>query len=160
MSNNPETDETPAGSLLDRVRARRDERLADEHLDLPVPTWDGDLVARYRVVQGEVWERITKRLQSGKSDPNTDADFLVAACSSVLLRDEDGRLQPIEHEGREVGFDKGLASVLGLEVERAREVVAFLVGDNPVALGLLSAKVVGWMQDTSAEVEGQIVGEA
>lgn len=149
-----------AGSLIDRVRARREERVADEHLDLPVPTWGGELVARFRVVDSVIFERIAKRLQSGKTDTGADADFLCAACAGVFVRDDDGPLEAVLCDGKPVAFDKGLADVLGVEVERAREVVYYLVKDNQLALSLFAVKVINWMQDTSAEVEGQIVGEA
>ena len=167
MSDHPEdhaedTEDTlpGSGSVIDRVRARRDERIADEHLDLPVPTWGGELVARFTVVDTDVLERITKRLQAGKADPGADADFLVAACTGVFVREDDGPLEAVTHDGQPVAFDKRLAVVLGIDAERAREVVDYLVKGNRLALGSLAVRVLNWMQDTSVEVEGQIVGEA
>lgn len=157
--------EQPAGSdnvasTLGRLRAERDARLADQHLDLPVPSWNGRLVARYRLVSGDEMRRLTQRVGGG--DRTVDARFLLLACEQVLMMlEDDGQLVGLQHDdGRPMGFDVELGALLGQSFERAAALLFYLFGDNEIAVSAQAFKVASWMQDTSQGVEGALVGEA
>lgn len=153
------------GSLLADIRARREERLADERLDLPIPTWGGELVARYQVPDPSALARQTQARRAAGSDveaaSSANADFLIDCVAQVLARTENGRLEALmTPQGTAVRFDQPLADLLGVEVENAREVVAHLFASNPIAIGTQASTVLTWLQDTSQEVEGALVGES
>lgn len=147
-----------SGSLLAAVRARRAERIADEHLTLPVPTWGGELCVRYRVVDREELER---QSEGERSATDSDCDFLIAACERVLVRDAAGGLRDVAPpEPLPFRFDVRLAELLGYQAEGAREVVRFLFNSNGLAIGEQALTVLNWMRDTGARVEGAILGES
>lgn len=153
-------------SLLGRLKAQREERLADEHLDLPIPSWEGNLVGRYRVLRRDEMNRIwggtrPGSRQPGQRNPNSDRDFIAAACQAILARDEEGNLITLlEDSGVPMTYGEALAGQLGIDAQGAREVIGYVFGDNELAISAHGLKIFEWMQDTSREVEGAIVGEA
>jgi hypothetical protein len=151
------------GSLLGRIKAARDIRVANESLTLPIPTWGGDLVARYRVVDRSQLEELAKRARQGKNtDSGADINFLARACEGVLMRDPDtGAIEPVLNgHGVQVRFDHDLAALLGVEAESATDVVLYLFKSNAVAIASHAMKIATWMQDTSQEIDEAILGES
>ena len=147
------------GSLLAQIKARRDERAADEFLDLPIPTWGGELVARYEVVDRDTLERMIARRNPSAQ---VDADFLVRACSGIYMLDGDtGELVPVpgHYEGEVARYDAALGEALSLDAGSGRELVTYLFRDNVVAISSHALKVLRWMQDTSREVDDALLGE-
>jgi len=121
------------GSVIDQIVARR-ERRAQRRVrhDIPIPGWDGDIVARYRPIthkQGEELAAKARRLLADE-DPHADlyalCDRLIASCDTILIRTPDG-LQPIGEVAeldRPIRFDRTLAELLHLgAADRARDVV-------------------------------------
>lgn len=149
-------------SIVEQLRARRAERLADEHLDLPIPTWEGQLVARYRVVRGEEVRKLLQRASTGRADQTADASFLVTACEQVFAMDDEGRMVVLRRpDGMPMRYEPALGElVAGERFERAVALVYHLFADNDLAISSHALKLAQWMQDTSREVEGAIVGEA
>lgn len=141
---------------LDDIKRARDARMQTEHLTLPIPTWSGDLAARYRVLG----EDDIKNAHGEAVD--ADIDFLARACIQILMRDDNG-LEPLEHEGLPVAYDANLGELLDIPEHArgsTRGIVRHLFGNNPIAIDQHTRKVLDWMRDTSLEVEGAIVGES
>lgn len=155
--------------LLSEIAAKRAERVQDIHLDLPVPTWGGDMVARFDVMSRKQVEKFASRKRSVEADAN----FIIAATRELYLFDPSGtaaghRMEEnsdyvrIEDEetGLPVRWDKVLASKLGKsELERAYEVLMYCLKDNALATGGLAGRLINWMQNTDAEVAEALVGE-
>lgn len=156
-------------SLLEGIARRRDERVQDLHLDLPVPTWDGDLVARFDIMGRKAVEKFAQ----AKRSLDNDLDFIIKATRELYLHDT-SRTAPgtrmennedyvrIEEEdtGHVVGWDSVLAEKLGhSELTSAKAVVLYCVKDNGLAVGGLAGKLITWMQNTDAEVADAISGE-
>lgn len=157
----PEDQPDRAASLLGRIKARRDEQTANETLTLPVPTWDGELLARYRVLERKVLEKLNaaaKRKQGAAV--NGDADFLIRACVGLFVVDDDGEQVALEDESGPIRFDSRLAAKLDVPAETARDVVMYAFKGNDLAVGSHAAKVAQWMTDTSQEVDGEVLGES
>lgn len=164
MTNNP---------LLQKLNEEREERVQDLHLDLPIPTWGGDLVARFDVMERNHVERFAKQKRSVEAD----CDFVIRSVRELYMRDEDKvfegqrmEVNPdyvrIEHDvdgvAVPVKFDKMFAEALGKadELQSAREVLMFCVKDNALAIGGLAGKLVTWMQNTDAEIADSLAGES
>jgi hypothetical protein len=146
----------PAGptSILARIKADRDARSTSEHVDLPIPTWNGDLVARYVVIE----RRAVEKLADPKLAGTADLDFLIRACHGVFMRDDNGDMIALADDAGPVRFDARLAMLLGIEATTGRDVVQYLFRANALAIGAHAAKVADWMQDTSQVIDGAILG--
>ena len=143
--------ESGSGSLLARIRAEREAHMADRHLDLPVPTWGGRLIARYRVIDKKEWKRLSR------ADVD-DRDLIAAACIGLFVNDG-GDMQPIEDNGAPVVFDSVFAEMNDQRLSDSRSVVSWAFGGEDLAVGAVARKLIDWMADTSAEVDGAL-GEA
>jgi hypothetical protein len=154
-----------ASSVLGQISKRREERSENEELLLPIPTWGGDLVGNYRLIDQTELERIANRVRSGRPDPTADKDFLAKSCYAILIRDpESGQLQQLEDEsGMPVAYSMRLAQALGLDPEQydtARKLIGHLFQNNQLAVAGHAGKIIQWMQDTSQEVDGAVLGES
>lgn len=154
--------------FLANLRQQRDERVRDLHLDLPIPTWDGALVARFDVAPRKEVEKFGRQ----KRTQDADCDFLInhVRCLYALDREkvvdaermeENEDYVRIEDEnGLPVKFDIRLAEKMGVtDATSAREVLQYLVKFNGIAIGGMAAKLIMWMQNTDAEVADSLVGE-
>lgn len=155
--------------FLSNLRAERDERVQDLHLDLPIPTWDGGIVARFNILPRKRVEKFAK----AKRTVEQDIDLIVEAVRELYAHDPDKQVEPgtrmaendayVRIEGDEgfiVKFDSVLMEKMGVkEVESARDVVRYMVKFNDIALGGLAGRLLMWMQNTDAEVADALVGE-
>lgn len=136
----PEQGKPVGRSLVDRVRARHEGR--DQHLDLPIPRWRGDVVVRF--------ERIPRKtlvqIQNMRSARGSNAQLLVDACREILVRDDDGTLHPAS-EGDElpgpIRFDGRLADLFELNADNQRQIVAAMYADD-VAITKHCQRVLAW----------------
>jgi hypothetical protein len=140
-------------SLLDRIKSRRDER--EDVLTIDIPSWDGDLQAKYRVVDRAEIEKMVRRIRirstgNGNTGSQADTDFLINACVGVIAVDDETNVErPLTS-----GYTMELAEMLGRpEITTPRELVAYLFKGNTIALGAHAIKVARWMQDTTKPVE-------
>lgn len=150
-----------AASRLAQIRAERDALAGAEYLDLPIPTWNGDLVARYQVIERRQAERLQQQFAKAKGGGDSDLDFIIRACVSIWMPDADGTLVRVEtDDGRPVRYDGQLAQLLGLDDPQmtARQIVGYLFRENQIAISAHANRVATWMQDTSVEVDGAIRG--
>lgn len=155
--------------ILRQISDKRDKRVEDIHLDLPVPTWDGDMIARYDIISRKAVEKFAKQKRSVEADVN----FIISATRELYIYDpsqaasgtrmehnaEYVRLED-EESGMPLKWDKVLAEKLGHpELERAVDVVLYCVKNNALAIGGMAGKLITWMQNTDAEVAEALVGE-
>lgn len=141
-------------SLLDRIKAARDER--EDVLTIDIPSWDGDLQAKYRVVHRQEIEKMVRRIRSrasgnGDSGSAADVDFLINACVGIQAYDSETDVtRPLTS-----GYTSELASMLGNPdgTETPKQLVAYLFKGNTIAIGAHAIKVARWMQDTTKPIE-------
>lgn len=154
--------------LLARIAQEREERVQHLTLDLPVPTWDGDLIARFEIMPRKVLEDFAKR----KRTPEVDMDFILQSVTALYVRDQEKVLDDAQRNDKDdnyalladengvpVKFDNRLAQKLGIPAEKARDVLLFCFKDNTIAVSAMAIKAIQWMQNTDATVAEAIVGE-
>lgn len=119
-------------SVVSRLRELRESFGSDDTIDLPVPGYRGELIARYAPLAWEVVRAIALRGERSKRDPNIGptlaADGLANAIVGFFFRDTidpDADLTAVTWQGDPVtAYDPALASVLGLkDAETTREIV-------------------------------------
>lgn len=159
--------------LFDRIVEERTERVQDVHLDLPVPTWNGDLVVRFNVLERD---DIEKFANAPKRNPKLDLDFVIKATRELYIYDPEGAVNgtvtrmPENNDyvrvetdsGTSVRWDANLAEKLRIpgEITKARDVLTFCVDNNLVAVSGMATKLITWMQNTDVEIAGALVGES
>lgn len=158
----------PPRSRLDVLKRRHAELGQERHLDLDVPQYGGDLVARYRVPRPAEINRAAKRIAKLPEDDQQVAatiDQVIVACDSMWLR-VNGELEPLETDNPEpVRYDVRLAEALGIEgTTSARQVVerVFSSGGtfNVAALTRHAAHIGEWLTDTSKDLDEDFLGES
>lgn len=150
-------------SLLQQADKKRAER--EKNLFLDVPSWDGDVVAEYRVVPKSelklIAERAIRRSKSEKREAvENDIDLIVTACVGLHARDpESGDRVAIEDEFGIVNYGR-IASILGKddEIKGTSDAVRYMMAErnengtweeNIVAIGIHAQTVSRWMKDPS-----------
>lgn len=157
--------------ILAKIAQDREERVQDLHLDLPIPTWDKQLVARFSVMPRKQMEKFSDK----KRTLEVDLDFLIQACSALYAYDPEHSVEGcermeenedyvrIEDEDGPITFEERLGVKLGMTQEqdptRARNVVLYCFKDNGIAVSGFVIRVVTWMQNTDAKVAADLVGE-
>lgn len=140
-------------SFLDKIKARRD-GLEDLSEPVEIPSWGGELLARYKVIAKSELEIMIRRIRGNRNsegDVTADLDFLIKACAEVIARDaETGEERKLSS-----GYNMELAELLGEPegAESARGLVLYLFKNNGIAVSAHAMKVARWMQDTSRPVE-------
>lgn len=159
-------------NILQRTAQERDERVKNLKQILPIPSWDGALVAQYEVLSRKLVEEFSTR----KPSVQGNMDFVLRCCTALYLRDPEGELggTALDEEGYEgyvrieddhglpVTFDQTLAEKLGMENPdklKARDVLAYCFKDNYIAINTVSAKLMQWMTDTDQEIAKNLLGE-
>lgn len=151
-------------SILGQLKARRDEILEGEHLDLQVPRWaDPEIVVRYKPLAHDVIRRaqaaVEKAPKQRRSQAEVDGncDLLIRACTAVIARidGQDYSLRPEDPKGEPTLFDEDLAANLGLEEgATARQVVkALFITDGDILSHAQSLVKWSGYRETSAEEE-------
>lgn len=154
-------------SILRDAEQRRVER---EHtLFLDVPSWDGDLVAEYRVLPPDRLRKLAEsvmrrsRLKNGDASPaDNDIAVIVAACVGLyVLEPETGKRVPVEDQFGHVSYDR-IALVLGKEdeIKSNADAVRYLMAErapdggwteNIMAMSLHAQSIARWMRDPSRQ---------
>lgn len=167
-------------SLLDRAKAKRAER--ETHLFLEVPSWDGDLVAEYRVLGSKelevISDNVTRKIRAGEAD-QIRADLEVIAKSNVALHmvdPETGDRVTLEDEGGPIGYDR-VALLFNMEDQLTSvfKTIQYLTGErkedgapgewqeNPTAISQHANRIARWMRDPSKSGIGvleELLGES
>jgi hypothetical protein len=170
-------------SVLDRLRARREEVRQQRVLDLAIPGYQDELVARYHPVPFKVFEDDDrKRRKTGKRDPGllvAAIDQVIACCEMILVKDpghedcvtdNDGNMteyRPIDTDAASVGapvkWEARLAKLIGIPDDETQAGKAGLVVQrvfcNDTAI-IHHASMLGvWLRDTTKEVDENLLGE-
>jgi hypothetical protein len=124
-----------AGSAISRLRELRQSFTDDVHVDLEVPGYRGELVARYGPLPWDVIRSLAIRGERGRRNPDVGptlaADGLANAVEGFFFRENDG-LTPVTWQGDAVtAYGDALASVLGIEgTQTVRETVKAVFPDE------------------------------
>lgn len=148
------------GSMLDRVRARRQEA-NDQTIDMVIPGWgDLELTARYRLldplVEGKAIGRAVRKKYKDEEEQMFWAriNTLIEACEGIYGRNENGDLVPVSvnGSGEPARYGTALGEALGIEAADARDVVIGLFRDNKVAANTHGIRLQAWMADPEGEM--------
>lgn len=157
----------PEGSALFDLRALRERKLKDLYKDLPVPRWGEDgtpeIVVRYKPSKPQVALRATEKRRT-ENDPDwlilANADVLVDACIGVyaVYQGKKYSLKPGEPNAPWTKFDRNLAENLGIETNRAVEVVRALYLTDGDLIGAVNA-LAAWSGTVLPQIDEESLGE-
>lgn len=161
----------PAATLLESLRERRTLAANDRTHDVLVPRYGGRVALRCGPVSGQTQARLLERTRESKDpdrDFNLNADWLIAACREVMVRDsyhEPWQSLGALNGGEPVKLDETLAELLALEpaAKTAREVLRALFSLAPspeLAITLAGSEYVGWAGAVNEELDEEFVGES
>lgn len=145
-------------SVISRLRELREGFVNDVTVDLEIPGYRGELVARYSPLPWEMIRNFAVRGDRGKRNPNIAptiaADALANAVVGFYFR-EDEELVPVTWQGDPIDkFGDALASVLGIEnVETVRETVRAVFPDE-FSLVAHYAEFMEWQAERDDGDEG------
>lgn len=163
---NPAAEEARGISLLRQAEQRREQ--SGVTLFLEIPSWGGDLIAEYKVMDRTRLEGMISKIQREARNGNSssartaaDIDLLVAANVGIYAFDAEavataedgvdddaaGRVAITDDLGT-VTFTR-IGPVLGREFRTAREAVLYLFKDNGIAITAHAVVVARWMRDPS-----------
>jgi hypothetical protein len=136
-------------------------------LYLDVPSWNGDLIAEYRVVPPEDLKRIAenalRRARSGLPEPaDNDISMIIAACVGLYMKNPETNGEErvaLEDEFGIVKYDR-IAIMLGKEdeIKDNRTAVRYLMSErdenggwtpNVMAISLHANAIARWTKDPS-----------
>lgn len=132
LTKNPNAE---VGSVIERLREMRASFSDDAHVDIEVPGYRGELVARYGPLPWEVVRNIAIRGERGKRNPDIGpllaADGLANAIIGFYIREGD-ELKPLTWNGLPVdSYGESLRLVLGLtDAQTVRETVRSVFPDE------------------------------
>jgi hypothetical protein len=157
-----ETPPTPvppekAVSQLDRLKERRRKAREDrEPLELDIPGYGGELVAKYRVLDYDELEKLEEkglkmaRAQEGEVKMKITIDTIAKACVGIFLREGDN-LRPLNEVDSKFGdepvcYDERLAGAVG--VDHGRKVRTLIREMFPTDLSIFSHldRISNWME--------------
>lgn len=150
------------GTQMERLRRKRAEAASHTTVDLAVPGYKGDIVARYRLidllVEGkEIQDRMQRQFE--KDDDRMHfgmIDTLIAACTGLYFRNDDGQLEPIDPDGDGPAlYDHRLAAAFGYEAESARDSLVKLFNGNNLAIRAHALRLSEWFADPSRPPLGE-----
>lgn len=154
---------------LAHLKEQREERTQDLRLDLPVPTWDGDLFVRFNILPRKVVERFANK----KRTVETDMDFIIQATREFYMKDSQRQVEGALRNDNDEDYVRvesgegtatlwpGLAAAMDEPEVGANphKVLMYCVKDNGLAVTGLAAKLITWMQNTDTEIAEALSGE-
>lgn len=154
--------------MLGSLKARRQEILNKEYLDLAVPRWtDPEIIVRYKPVDHAVIRRAQMNAENApkkkriETELNGNCDILIYGCVHISARigDKTYSLNPDDPEGELTQFDSALAANLGLEQNAtARSTVkALFLTDGDLLQH--ASRVVEWSGFREDESDEELEGE-
>lgn len=153
-----------ATNLLRQAQERRQKR--ETHLFLDVPTWDGDLIAEYRILDPDEMRRVAEqtaaRMRNGAEPGSNDIGLISAMCVGLHVLDrETGDRIPITDGFGHVNYAR-IATYLGKDhiLRTTSDAIKYLMSErdpddedkyivNLVAISLHANTVQRWMRDPS-----------
>lgn len=154
-----------SASVLDRMKQRRDAR--GDFITFDIPSWDGDLKARYEALEREEVEKMVRRIRArsngaASSGIEADCDFLEKSCVEIIGYDSDTDEEFHVADGYTMDFAKLLNPTFPpghpqegnpVPIQNVRELIVYLVKWNSIALAAHGQKVAKWMQELKKPIE-------
>lgn len=139
------------GSVVSRLRELRQSFGDSATVDLEVPGYRGELVARYGPLAWDVIRNLALRGERGRRNPEMGpilaADGLANAIVGFFTREDDGTLKPLTWNGAPVtAFGEDLRSVLGIDAQTVRETVREVFPDE-LALVAHYGELMEWQSE-------------
>lgn len=170
----PEFPDAPAppsksqSTIMDALRAKRDEQTGDLTCDITVPGFSNMVKARYGVLPTKEMNVLGKRISrqfkdEGERQLNAIVDVLIQACEGLYyVEPEDGSLTPIDPDesGVVVTYsDPRLPAFLDFEASTARETLFGVFRNVEPSIIAHGMKLSRWYEDTSKDVDEGFLGE-
>lgn len=165
VDDEPETDSSTL-SVLGQLKAKRENVVSNNHIDMPVPRWDSPvIVVRYGPLDHNEFKRAGRQVdraadnKKAEVEVNVNCDLLARAVQGVygIVGGQKYSLRPGDHNGDWTKFDDDLAKNLGCG-NTAREIIKSLYiteGDILSTAGKL-AEFSGYKEQ---EADDSIAGE-
>jgi hypothetical protein len=163
ISTGPKPDTSRLERLRERRRAAREDR---EPLDLPIPGYADELVARYRILDYEELQKLQKRggemARSGDKEAGLKVtiDTISQACVGIFLAEEDGSLRPLNEVDPDYGdepvrYDERFAEVVDIDAEGKVRVLIRRAFPSDLSIIAHLERISNWMESTNdADDEG------
>lgn len=153
-------------NMLEHLRARREAIMENTTVDMDIPGYDGELVARYRR-SADLWDEMKKAAKKFEKSKNprkellSQCDLLSMCCDGMFIR-QGGTLRPLNELAKEqkldlggdldepIGYDKRLAAFFGVDASTAREVV-LRVFANDMAVSGHHGELYRWIESSESE---------
>jgi len=162
----------PATSPLEQLAAKHKELGDTKEVNIPVPGYDKSpplLFIRYKLLEGAELARMGDKIRretrnQWQRQMYAAVDTFIAACVGFYFDDGDGRYQPLMYQGEHiVGFNPNLAEALGFAGElppepTARAVAFSMFNNNDAAIAQHNYLLNVWFQDTSIDVQAELMG--
>lgn len=157
----PPPPKKPANQF-DRLKEHR-RRLAAgrEPLDVAIPGYNDELVARYRVLDYDELQKLRRRggkmaqAQDPEAELKVTMDTIAAACVGMFVRQEDGSLllmnecpSDLDLGDEPICYDERLAEVLGIELptqSKVRSLIYQVFGEEDLLIFGHLERIDGWM---------------
>lgn len=156
----------PPSSVFEALRAKRAEHSAESIFDVDVPGYQGLLVLRLGPIASAKLSALRARMEKSRAperDANLNADYLIAACRDVLVRQSvDEPLAPADVD-EPMRLDSRLAEALGLSASSARDVVRQVYGAAPspeLAISVAVGRYLEWAAAMNVEDDEAFMGES
>jgi len=166
-------------SILRKSAEKRRQR--ENHLFLDVPSWDGELIAEYRILPPDQLKEMVLRMAStvqkqasngSETIGSGDIQVISSACVGLCVRDpESGDRIPIMDEFGRVGYDRiGTFLDAPASIQSQAEMIKYVMSEkeedgsytvNVIAIGIHANSIAKWMRDPSKRSEDMegVLGE-
>lgn len=161
-------------SIMERLRKTHREITEHTTVDMDLPHYRGQIVARYHMLDADTVDKIGRKVkrQYGKSKDQqaqmllaASCDALIQACDGLFYRDDDSGLHQILYNDLPVLYDQSLAEFLDLRgqdgepLASGRSVVQAMFGYNDTSVIDHYVRLTRWMRDSSVDVNSELLGE-
>jgi hypothetical protein len=151
---------------LERLKELRRKRGEERRpLDLAIPGYEDQLIARYRVLDHDKVEKLKRRVRKMVQAQDDDAelkgamDTIAAACVGMFVRQEDGSLKPmnecpsdLELGDEPIRYDERLAEVLGIDSEgKVRTLIFQMFGEEGLIIENHFQRIDAWMSGVNED---------
>lgn len=153
------------GSVLDRLRAIRQETRAQTTHDMEIPGYRGLLVARYAALPWEVVRGLANKQEQGKRNPNIApmiaADGLASAVVGFFTREPGAKLEPLTLRGEPITyFGDALKEALGIENAETNREITIATFPDEFSLVAHYGEFVEWQTERAGQDDEQIEATA
>lgn len=152
-------------SVFDRLRRIRETNSLDRTKTYPIPGWNNEVQAKYRMLTGDQFEEIQKRHGRAKNLSSVDmaCDFLIAAC--VTLQAFNPRTEEffdlVGDAGENWTLDSAAAALMltGIQPTSGRGTCKLLFLGNDLAISAQNQMLQRWMAGGQSIIDEMLAGE-